>query len=92
MVPSFNGSDYLIRVFGPDEGFGFLIVPGYEAVDGGLKVSNGAEHTALEAALGEFGKKALYRVEPRTRRRREMECPARMPVQPGPHFGMFGAA
>ena len=47
------------------------------------------EDAALQATLGQLCEEALYRVEPRTGRWREMECEARMPAEPGPHLGVF---
>lgn len=47
------------------------------------------EHAVLEASSGEFGKKALDRIQPRARSWREMKCPPRMPAQPAHHLGVL---
>jgi len=57
-----------------------------EAADGGLQIDDPFEHAALEPPLGERGEEALNSIEPRRRRRREMEVKARMPRQPGAHL------
>ena len=88
-MPAFNGCDDLIWVFGPDEGFGFLIVLREEAVDGGLKIGHRPEDAAFEPALGEFCEEALHSVEPGARGWREVEDPARMPLKPRQHFRVF---
>jgi hypothetical protein len=63
-MPSFDGCNNGVWVFGPDEGFCLPIVLHDEAVDGGLKVGSGAEYAALEPLFGEFGEDPLHRVEP----------------------------
>lgn len=57
-----------------------------EAVDGGLEIDDGSEDTVLESATHQDGEEPLDRVQPGTGGRREMECPARMAVKPGPHL------
>ena len=64
-MPTLNGGDNLVWVFGPDEGFGLLIVLGQEPVDCGLKIGNGPEHTARQPPLGELCEEPLDGVEPR---------------------------
>ena len=63
-MPAPDGGDDFIGIGGPDEGFWVFVVLIQEAVDGGLKVDDGAEDTALQAALGELGEEALDGVEP----------------------------
>src|SRR3974377_683529 len=48
-----------------------------------LQTGDGAEHAVLEPPPGQFGEKALHRVEPGARGWREMEDPARMAGEPG---------
>ena len=60
-----------------------------EAVDDGLKVSDGSEEAALEAALGQNGEEALDGVEPRRGSRGEVERPVRMARRPSPRSGML---
>ena len=47
------------------------------------------EDAALQATLGQLCEEALDRVEPRTGRWREVECEARVPVEPCADFGVF---
>ena len=58
----------MVGVGGPDEGLGIGIGLGEEAVDGGLKVDDGAEDAAFEASAGELGEEALDGIEPGSRR------------------------
>lgn len=64
MLPTLDSSEDAVAICGPDEGLrvgvGFLD----EAVDGGLEVDDGAEHTALETPPRELGEEALDSVEP----------------------------
>jgi hypothetical protein len=60
-----------------------------EAVDRRLKIGDGSEDAAFEAALGESGEEALDGVQPRCRGRREVEGPSRMSRQPPAHGGML---
>src|SRR5262249_47302948 len=62
---------------------GVMIGLGDEAVDGGLKLDNGAKDAALEATPGELGEEALDGIEPGARGGGEMEDEARMAGQPG---------
>ena len=59
MVPSFDGSDDLIWIGGPGEGFGVFVGFGDETIDGGLEVDEGMEDPPLEASLCEFGDETL---------------------------------
>jgi hypothetical protein len=45
LVPSFDGSDDLIWIGGPGEGFGVFVGFGNEAIDGGLEIDEGMEDT-----------------------------------------------
>ena len=49
-MPALDGSDDFVRVGGPCEWLGLLIVLGEEAVDRGLEVDDGVEDAALEAS------------------------------------------
>ena len=64
MVPSPDGGDDGIWIFGPGEGFGVFVGIFEEAVDGGLEIDDGVEHATFEAALGQLGEKSFDRVEP----------------------------
>src|SRR5271168_4021076 len=88
-MPAPYGGDYFIRVRGPGEGLGLLIVLFEEAVDRGLQVCDGSEDAALEPALCESGEEALDRVEPGSGRRREVECPSRIAFEPSADIGML---
>jgi len=82
LVPPFDGGDNPIWVFGPDEGFWLFIVLCDEAVDGGLKIDDGAEDATLEAPVAQFSEKSLNSVEPRAGRWREVKLPAWMAAEP----------
>ncbi len=56
------------------------------AVDCSLKVDDPAEVAPLQPAPGQGGEEALDRVHPRGRGRGEVEDPAWVPSQPGPHL------
>src|SRR5271169_2873402 len=71
------------------KGFDWALWSSEESVDGGLEVGDGSEDPAFEASLGEDGEKALVGVEPRGRRRGEVERPARMARQPFAHGWML---
>src|SRR5271167_4312865 len=88
-MPAPYGGDYVIRVRGPGEGLGLLIVLFEEAVDRGLEVCDGSEDAALEPALCERGEEALDRIEPGRGRRREVERPSRISFEPSANIGMF---
>lgn len=64
MVPAFYRGDDLIRIGGPDEGFGVVVSLVEEAVDGGLEFDDRTEDAALETARGELGEEALDGIEP----------------------------
>jgi len=66
-VPAFDSSDNSVRVFSPEEGFGFSIVLGEEAVDGGLQIGKGAKDAALEPPLAEFCEEPVHGMEPSMR-------------------------
>ena len=81
-MPTVDGSDDVIRICGPDEWLGFLVVLVDEAVDGCLKIDDRMEHPPFETPLGELGEEALDGVEPGCRCRREVEDPAGMTGEP----------
>ena len=63
--PLVFGGDDGVGVGAPGEGSGLgSVVPGDEAVDGGLEVDDRAEGSVLEAAPGELGEEALDGVQP----------------------------
>jgi len=64
-VPTSDGGDDLLWVFGSVEGARIGVGIGHEAVDGGLKRCEGMEHAPFEAPFCELGEKALDGVEPR---------------------------
>jgi hypothetical protein len=88
-VPAFDGGDDLVRISGPDEGLGGVIVLNHEPVDGGLEIDDRDEGASLQAAVCELGEEALDSIEPRTGRRREVEGEAFVPSEPLPHLGML---
>ncbi len=51
-MPTFDGSDDLVWIGGPGEGFGCFVGFRDEAVDSGLEIDQGVEDTALEPPLG----------------------------------------
>jgi hypothetical protein len=59
-----------------------------ESLDGSLKLDKGAKDAALEALLGQFGKIALYRIQPGTGRGREVKAEALVACQPSQNSGM----
>ena len=63
-MPAPDGGDDFVRVGGPCEGLGLLIVLFEEAVDRGLKVGDGPKDAALEPPLCEGREEALDGVEP----------------------------
>lgn len=79
----------MVGIGGPDEAPGGSIVLGDEAVDGGLKIDDAAEAAAAQALGGQLGEEALDGVQPRCRGGREVEDPARVVFQPGPHLGVL---
>ena len=58
-MPVSGGGDDFIEIGGPDKMFLSFVMRVQEAVDGGLKVDERAEHAAVEAAFGESGEKDL---------------------------------
>jgi hypothetical protein len=61
-------------------------VLGDEAVDRGLEIDEGAEHAVLKPPAGEDREEPFDRIQPGTRRREEVEGPAPMTIEPGPHL------
>jgi len=60
-----------------------------EAIDGGLEIDDGAEDAVLQASASQLGEEALDAVQPGTRRRHEVESPARMPSEPSADLRLF---
>ena len=89
LVPTVDLFDDAVGIGGPDEGFGFAIVLAEIAVDRRLQVDERAEDAALQAPPGQRGEKAFDGIGPGARGRGEVEGPARMPGEPGAHFGML---
>lgn len=69
-----------------------MVVLGEVAVDSGLEVDDGAEHTSLEPSLGKGGEEALDGVEPGAGGWREVEGPARMVVSQARTLGCLWVA
>ena len=78
LMPSSDGGDDFVGIGDPLERLRLGVVIVEETIDGGLKVGDGSEDDALEAALGQDCEEALDGVEPRGRSRGEVERPARM--------------
>ena len=89
LVPSFDGSDDLIWIGGPGEGFGVFVGFGNEAIDGGLEIDEGMEDTPLEAPFCEFGEEAFDGVEPRGGCWREVENKPLVAIEPSPDLRML---
>lgn len=77
---------------GPDEGLRSIVMLGDGAVDRSLKVDDPAEAATFQPAPRQGGEEALDRVHPRGRGRGEVEDPAWVPSQPGPHLRVFVCA
>ena len=88
MAPALDSGEDVIGGFGPDEGFGGTVGLGDEAVDRGLKVDDGFEHSALQPLSRQLGQEAFDRVGPGARGRGEVEGEAAMPPEPGFHLGV----
>lgn len=78
LEPSVSGCDDGLGVGAPDEGSRALVVLGEEAVDGSLKVDDGAEDTVLQAPPGKLGAK-----KPSTALSQELEVGVKWKVQRG---------
>jgi len=85
-VAAFDGFDGAVRIGGPYERLGRLVVVGDEAVNGGLEVDS-REDAALEATVAEPCEELFYGVEPGTGGRHELEGEAGIAGEPGAHFG-----
>jgi hypothetical protein len=59
LAPTVDGSDDLIWVGGPDEGFRVPVGLGEVSVDGGLEVDDGAENAALQSPPGQCSEEGL---------------------------------
>ena len=81
-MPALDGSDDLVGIGGPSEGFGLEVVLGEVAVDGGLKGDDGMKDAALEASLRQLGEEAFDCIEPGARGRREVKGETLMTIEP----------
>ena len=62
---SASAGDDRVRIGAPDEGLCLgLVVLGYETIDRGLEVGDGAKDAVLQASAGELGEEALDGVQP----------------------------
>ena len=68
------------------EGLGIIVVFGEIAVNGGLKIGDGAEDGALEPLARELGEEVLHGIKPGAGCRCEVEGSARMTREPGEHL------
>jgi hypothetical protein len=66
--PAVDDGEDAVGIGGPDEGLWRGVMLGDVAVDGGLKIDDGAERPAPEPPLRECGKEGLDRVEPTSTR------------------------
>ena len=89
MFPSVDLFDDSVGVGGPDEGFWILVVLGEEAIDSGLEIDDGMEHTAFQPPFRELGEEALDGIEPGGRCRREVEMEPWMALQPCLDLGVL---
>ncbi len=63
-MPTVDGGNDVIRVFGPDEGVGIVIVLFEESFDGRLKVDDRVEHFPFQPSFGERCEETLDGIEP----------------------------
>ena len=89
MLPAFDSSEDAGRIGLPDERLRLFVVFVEKAVDGGLKVGDRAKDAAFQATFGEGSDESFDGVDPRTRRRREVEGEARMSIEPTHDVGML---
>ena len=89
MVPASDGSDDVVGIGGPDEGFGAVVGFRKEAFDRGLQIDERAEHAALQPPPGQLGEEALDGIQPGGGGRREMKDKPRMPGEPSANFGVL---
>jgi len=89
LFPSVDLFDDSVGVGGPDEGFWILVVLGEEAIDSGLEIDDGMEHTAFQPPFRELGEEALDGIEPGGRGRREVEMEPWMALQPCLDLGVL---
>jgi hypothetical protein len=82
LVPAFDGGDDFVGVGGPDEGLGHLVGLLDEAVDGGLKVDDGAEDAALSRRLESLAKKPSTALSQEQEVWQEVEGEAGVAVEP----------
>src|SRR5581483_7051718 len=82
MTKSRHGREDLVGRLRPDEGLrvgvGELDVP----QDGSFQFPRAAVHTAAQLLVRQGREPALYEIDPRTARRREVDVEARVPSQP----------
>ena len=64
MVPSSDGRDDGVWVFGPMEGPRIGVDLSEEAIDGGLQFDDGAEYAVFQPPLGQLGKDTFDSIEP----------------------------
>ena len=62
---------------------------GEEAIDSGLEIDDGMEHTAFQPPFRELGEEALDGVEPGSRGRREVKVEPGMALQPFLDLGVL---
>ena len=63
-MPSPDGGDDFVWVFGPSKRFGVLISLFDEAVDGGLESDDGVENATLQSAVCQLGEKTFNSIDP----------------------------
>ena len=88
-MPSFDGSNDLVWVSCPVEGFGFFVCFCDESVDGGLEVDEGVEDTPVEPPLVRFGEEAFDGIEPGAGCWREVEHEPLVAIEPCPDLWML---
>ena len=82
----------MISGFGPDEGFGVLVVMLDEVADGVLQLLRAAVDSAPNLFFGQFGEPALHQIQPGGRRGCEVQVDARTLGQPAANeLGFVGA-
>ena len=72
----------LVNLFGPDKGFGILIVDADELLNGLDQIRDTLENTAADSFARNFTKPALDQIEPGRTRGRKMQMKARVFFQP----------
>src|SRR5437660_12288833 len=77
--------EYLVGGLGPGEGVAAVVPPGDEGLDGGDQVGDRGEAAAADRLPGDDREEHLNEIQPRPRRRREVQRDPGVLVQPGPH-------